>query len=232
MTHTPCPAGHQASLALRLSEAALESSGWHAVAEALQAEAGPGFALRFQAEGTTGGASPTGSTGRAVLRVTGLGTWIVDLPDGPGGALALAVPLRESLALALRLREGLPPSRAELEAVLDPLPYAAVLLDDEGRLLFANAAGEDVLASRRLIRPARRGARLRPTRRKADEALDEALTRILDESDPGARWVVRGPDGLHLVIHARPVGPAAAERGAARVLITLRAIGAARGLPG
>ncbi|RIX99179.1 hypothetical protein D3218_15525 [Aureimonas flava] len=196
----------------------------------METEAGAGFALRFQAHGSGSLPAPDHRATRIVLSVPDLGTWTMDLPAGSGGALALAVPLREALALAMRLREGLPLSLAELEAVLDPLPYATMLLDGEAGLLFANAAGEDLLASRRLFLPSRPGAPLRPVQGQTDEALDAAVADILHRRDTGARWVARGPDGAHLVIHLQPVGPAHAERGAARILMTLRSIGAAETL--
>lgn len=210
----------------------MEASGWRTVAGALAAQAGAGFAVRFQPHGAGVGDRTGDARAGIVLSVSDLGTWTVSPNGASGEAPALSVPLRESLALAERLEKGLALSPAELEAVLDPLPYAALLLDGDARLLFANAAGEDLLASRSLFRPARRGAHLVPARGWIDEAMETAVARVLEKDHPGARWVARGPGATHLVIRVRPVGPARPDRGGARILVTLRAIGFAPRLSG
>ncbi|WP_279479106.1 hypothetical protein [Aureimonas sp. SK2] len=229
MFRTPHPAGPRAALALRLAEAALAPGGWTAVAGTLEAEFG--LALRFEPEAADG---RSGRPGDACCRlpVPGLGAWSVD-PPAPGSAAdPFALPLAEILGFATRLAEGLPLEAAEGQAALDPLPYATILLDGEARLLFANAAGEDLLRSRRLFLPTRPGTRLRAADRGADERLEEAIAGILEGDGAGSHWPMRRPDaGSHLAIRLRPIGPVRARPGAARLLLTLRAIGAASAMP-
>ncbi len=224
MTHTPCPAGHQAALALRLSEAALEGTGWHAVARALEAEVGPGTSLERK-DGALPGA-PGEASDRTLLRAPDLGTWEMGLPPGSRAELAHCVPVREALALATRLAAGHALVLEDLEAVLDPLPYAAILLDGETRLLFANTAGEDILTSRRLFRPTRPGVRLRPALDETHKALEAAVTHLLRDGGE-RRGVIRAPDGGHLAMHLRALGPERLAPGAARFVMTGRSIAAA-----
>lgn len=225
MTHTPCPAGHRAALMLRLGEAVLEGTGWQAVARGLAAELGPDVGIA-----PAGDRLPPSSRADTVtmsVEVPDVGTWTIRVPaDADPGRLA-TLPLGEALGLATRIAEGHLPPRSDLERLFDPLPYAALLLDARGRILFANAAGEDILSSRRLFRPAASGRQLSPTERRAGERFDAALAAILLDGAPETRWIMAGPEGTHLAVHMRPAGPHAAPAGAVRAVVTLRAIGAA-----
>ncbi|KQQ79863.1 hypothetical protein [Aureimonas sp. Leaf324] len=225
MTHTPCPAGHRAALMLRIGEAVLEGTGWQAVAASLAAELGPDLAIA--PDGVL--PAPAPQPGAIALRVEApdVGAWTIRVPADTDAGLMASLPLGEALGLAAQITAGRAPARRDLERLLDPLPYAAVLLDARARILFANAAGEDTLSSRRRFRPAARGRPLRPTHRQASERFDTALAAILLDGAPDRRWIMAGPDGTHLAVHMRPVGPPAAAIGAVRLVVTLRAIGAA-----
>ncbi|WP_416357518.1 hypothetical protein ACLNGM_05445 [Aureimonas phyllosphaerae] len=225
MTHTPCPAGHRAALLLRLGEAVLEGTGWQAVAKGLAAELGPDTGIAPAGERLP--PASRGDTVAFVVEVPDLGTWTIRVPAGADTGLLATLPLGEALGLATRIAGGRTPSRPDLEHLLDPLPYAALLLDARGRILFANPAGDDILSSRRLFRPAAFGQPLRPADRRTGERFDAALALVLLDGAPETRWIMAGPEGTHLAVHMRPAGPPIAPIWAVRAVVTLRAIGAA-----
>ncbi len=223
MPQPPSAAGPQTALAPALGEAALASGGWQSVASVLEA-ATPGLSLRFCPRDQ---AHAPAQSGTHRLTAFGLGTWTLSLPGGDAAPL-LSLPLLETMGFALRLADGRPLDRAETEAVLDPLPYAAILLDGACGLLLANAAGEDYLHSRRLFRPTFGGARLHLARSADERTFEEAAARILDGIARQTDWTLRGPaPDTRLALSLRAVGPARPTPGAARLLLTLRAIAVA-----
>lgn len=87
----------------------------------------------------------------------------------------LAVPLVGSFSLALQLAHGLRPDRGELETTWDDLPYAAMLVTPDLRVLGSNAAAEDLRHGRALFRPGTGEQRLMAASSRVRDEIDEAI---------------------------------------------------------
>lgn len=126
-------------------------------------------------------------------------------------------------ALALTDIVGTAPRASELEHVLDGLKAGVFLADSEGRVLHANAAGNELLAEGDALRA--RNGRLSPSDLGAASALSLALAAAgngtLPAGDTGHAIALAGPDGDHFALHLLPLvnGKRRADGAAAAVFV-------------
>lgn len=126
-------------------------------------------------------------------------------------------------ALALTDIVGTAPRASELEHVLDGLKAGVFLANSEGRVLHANAAGNELLAEGDALRA--RNGRLSPSDLGAASALSLALAAAgngtLPAGDTGHAIALAGPDGDHFALHLLPLvnGKRRADGAAAAVFV-------------
>lgn len=126
-------------------------------------------------------------------------------------------------ALALTDIVGTAPRASELEHVLDGLKAGVFLADSDGKVLHANAAGNELLAQGDALRA--RNGRLSPSDLGAANALSLALAAAgngtLPAGDTGHAIALAGPDGDHFALHLLPLvnGKKRADGAAAAVFV-------------
>jgi len=126
-------------------------------------------------------------------------------------------------ALALTDIVGTAPRAAEFENVLDGLRTGVFLADAEGRVLHANAAGNELLAEGDALRA--RNGRLSPADLTAASALSLALEAAgngtLPAGDSGHGIALAGQGGDHFAMHLLPLvgGRKRADGAAAAVFV-------------
>jgi DNA-binding CsgD family transcriptional regulator len=118
----------------------------------------------------------------------------------------LAPHMRRALALTDIVGTAAPRA-AELEDVLDGLRTGVFLADAEGRVLHANAAGNEMLAEGGAMRT--RNGRLSPADLTAASALSQALEAagngMLPAGDNGRGISMAASDGSHFAVHLLPL---------------------------